>query len=440
MPDETIRVRMYAVGFGDCFLIGFPAPDRERLVLVDCGVHSVSKRGASLNKDVIPDILNEAGVANGPTGKPRLDVVIATHHHLDHVSGFRYVGWDKVEVGEVWLPWTEDPNDEDARRIRAIQSKQASFLLTLDADKSKDWTMVRAISENNVGYTNAAAMTTLQEGFAGNPPRFYLPEKPVPDKPGKARERRFRPSILPGVEVVILGPSRDDATIRDMKPPEKESYLRLGRGRQLVEDGEPLPFAEYFKTPDEYAVAVKGHERLIPKDSDLGRVVKAGQTDALALAVALEDATNGTSLMLLFRMGDTSMLFPGDAQWGTWDRVLTDPEGRDLLKSVNLYKVGHHGSHNATPVSFVKKHLKNADASLVSVGPTSIPSWSEIPRKPLITRLRKKSAIVLDSDELRENARAGKPPPDNAAVTEADDGLWTEIRLPVLRNGPGPDP
>lgn len=71
-------------------------------------------------------------------------------------------------------------------------------------------------------------------------------------------------------------------------------------------------------------------------------------TETLALAVALEQATNGTSLVLLLRFGDTTLLFPGDAQWGTWDRMLHDPETEDLLRTVNFYKVGHHGSHNAT--------------------------------------------------------------------------------------------
>ncbi len=160
-------------------------------------------------------------------------------------------------------------------------------------------------------------------------------------------------------------------------------------------------------------------------------MAKAGETDALALAVSLEQATNGTSLVLLLRFGETTMLFPGDAQWGTWDRILHDPESEELLRTVNLYKVGHHGSHNATPVSFVSNYLKDADASIVSVAPTGIDSWDEIPRIPLLEELGKKSAMVLNSDDLREAARAGNPPPADKIVTEAADGLWTELRLPV---------
>ena len=112
---RDIRIRMYDVGFGDCFLVGFPSADhRERLVLIDCGVHFASQGGHPI-PDVIADIKREA-TSGRPDGQPRIDIVVATHRHQDHVSGFEDQDvWADVEVGEVWLPWTEDPDDEDAR-------------------------------------------------------------------------------------------------------------------------------------------------------------------------------------------------------------------------------------------------------------------------------------------------------------------------------------
>jgi beta-lactamase superfamily II metal-dependent hydrolase len=422
MADETIRVRMYSIGFGDSFLVGFPAKDRERLILIDCGVHNASKRGADIPTEVIPDILAEAGAAGG---KPRLDVVVATHHHLDHVSGFRFEGWDDVEVGEVWLPWTEDPTDEVARKIRDRQSKQAAFLLGLAAADSK-WETVRAVSENNAGYTNAAAMTTLHDGFAGEPQRFFLPQ---PD--GQARARRFSPPGVPGLEVTVLGPSRDESVIRDMNPPSSESYFRLGKDRMVALGGQNLPFDQFYVDPLDYKA--KNAALVPPHTSDLKNVAKAGRLDALALAVALEQATNGTSLVLALRFGDTTLLFPGDAQWGTWDRMLHDAESQEVLRSINFYKVGHHGSHNATPVSFVSGYLQGTEASMVSVAPTSIPSWKDIPRKPLLGEIEKRTAVLLDSDVIRQAALAGAPAPAAANVTVGPNGLWTEIRLPANR-------
>lgn len=429
MTADTIRIRMYAVGFGDCFLIGFPGPagSRERLMLIDCGVHTASKPAASIPKEVIPDIVAQASLTGGSR---RIDVVVATHHHLDHVSGFRVEGWDEVEVGEVWLPWTEDPDDPVAQSIRSRQSRQAKLLLGLDLALDKKWETVRAISQNNEGFTNAEAMTTLHAGFAGSPPRWFLPQGD-----GKPRARRFRPELIPGLEVVILGPSRDEATIRDMNPPAGESYVRLNPdigNRTLVIGGQALPFDRYFIEPGAYETN-PDYAGLVPKSSALGRIANAGEIDALALAVALEKATNGTSLVLALRFGDTTMLFPGDAQWGTWDRMLHDPESQDILRAVNFYKVGHHGSHNATPVSFVKDYMHDADASMVSVAPTSISSWKDIPKPALMTELGHKSSVVLRADTLRKAARAGEPAPVDPAVVEEANGLWTEIRLPVER-------
>ena len=37
--------------------------------------------------------------------------------------------------------------------------------------------------------------------------------------------------MVPRLEVSVLGPSRDESTIRDMDPPSAESYFRLGDTR-----------------------------------------------------------------------------------------------------------------------------------------------------------------------------------------------------------------
>ena len=52
-------------------------------------------------------------------GQP-VDVLVGTHEHWDHISGFVQAKdvFDKFEVGEVWLAWTEDPRDATANRLR----------------------------------------------------------------------------------------------------------------------------------------------------------------------------------------------------------------------------------------------------------------------------------------------------------------------------------
>ncbi len=90
-------------------------------------------------------------------------------------------------------------------------------------------------------------------------------------------------------------------------------------------------------------------------------------------ALQLDNATNNTSLAFALEIGPPGegkvLLFPGDAQVGNWmswfgpveskdGRTLGRPmvwkvagrdvDAEDLLRRTVVYKVGHHGSHNAT--------------------------------------------------------------------------------------------
>ena len=63
----------------------------------------------------------------------------------------------------------------------------------------------------------------------------------------------------------------------------------------------------------------------------------------------LDKAMNNTSVILLLEIGGKKLLFPGDAQIENWEYALSMDDDLKLLEDVHLYKVGHHGSRNATP-------------------------------------------------------------------------------------------
>src|SRR5207248_2666973 len=109
-PDQP-RIRMYRHGLGDCILLTLPRPrGGPGHVLIDCGVLGTGPRRMAA---VAEDLHRTTG--------GRLDVVVATHAHWDHVSGFVQARglFDQMDIGEVWLPWTEDPNDPAAAAVRA---------------------------------------------------------------------------------------------------------------------------------------------------------------------------------------------------------------------------------------------------------------------------------------------------------------------------------
>ena len=75
---------MYNVGFGDAFRVTVRRGDETWRMLVDCGVHSHGQARplAESVKNIIDDLAEDCG------GTPHLDVVVATHHHRDHIVGF----------------------------------------------------------------------------------------------------------------------------------------------------------------------------------------------------------------------------------------------------------------------------------------------------------------------------------------------------------------
>ena len=399
-PRREMTIRMYDVGFGDAFLLQIPDGDKVRRVLFDCGSIEASEAGGPMKscvERIVRDVTDADGVA-------RIDVVVATHRHKDHVSGFDNPAWDDVEVKEVWMPWTEHPTDKEARRIRELQSKIAAGLnaslaaapAAVGAAAAAERAVALGIVGNALVLSNADAMKTLHSGFAGQAERRFLPTK-------EAGSRVLQTPILPGVKIHVLGPSRNPEVIRDMDPPKGESYLRLQlAGGGDGASGPPPPFAHEF-----VAEGVSGSWTFSSEDAE--QIAQAGSLSDLAVAVALDKAVNGTSLMLLLEVGGTYLLFPGDAQWGTWLGVLEDPEWRPLLERVSFYKIGHHGSHNATPRRFVADLLPTGCCAMASTLVRTI--WPNIPKSELLTGLLEKAATVARSDEPAEAPRSFRVSP-----------------------------
>ena len=89
-----ITIRMYNVGFGDSFLLTVRQSNGVWRMLVDCGVHTQGI-GAHKIDDIVADILE---TVTGADGVPRLDVVVASHRHRDHIIGFDNDAWQDVEA------------------------------------------------------------------------------------------------------------------------------------------------------------------------------------------------------------------------------------------------------------------------------------------------------------------------------------------------------
>ena len=73
LAANTIRIRMYRIGFGDCFLLSLPVPDcagadSHRHILFDCGVHA--RGDLDMIEQAVDDIAR--------TTSKKLAIVVAT--------------------------------------------------------------------------------------------------------------------------------------------------------------------------------------------------------------------------------------------------------------------------------------------------------------------------------------------------------------------------
>ena len=373
---RELTISMFNVGFGDCFLVEIPCAVQPCRILFDCGRHT---GGDDANQALADAVI---AAATSPGAGARIDLVVATHRHKDHVSGFRARGWDGVQVREVWMPWTEDPTDPRARGVverQATAAAAAAVALERAALDEAGRVMAGVVE---LGLTNEAAMETLYHGFAGSPARRYLP----------AEEAPLTPLTLPGFPEIcfhVMGPPRAEATMGIMDPPRAETFKRLAAAASSAAGGPLLPFETRW-----HADATAG--RLLTAE-ERRRIGALSDTASLAgLAAAIDSAINNTSLVIMVEVGAAHLLFCADAQWGNWQTILSQPHWRDLLRQTSFLKVGHHASHNASPVTLIEQLLPAGIPAMVSTDPQA---YDNVPYGRLLDALGTRRFNVARSDE-----------------------------------------
>lgn len=454
MSNETnkpakVTLRTYQVGFGDCFLLSFHYSEKDsRHVLIDFGSTGLPKELDEERQKT--HMLEIAEQIRRDCGK-KLHVVVATHRHKDHISGFSTTG-AKNEKGEtsgdiirsckpemVVQPWTENPNLDD-KSVKSVAAQKLSNGEEFEKSPEKNFAatllnmqrvaaLVKAESESlgtmtpeeddTVGFThplddkrknelhfmgdnnlpNESAVLNLR-AMGGREKSHYVA---FGDRIGFSQ-------ILPGVKVRILGPptleqhheilkqrSRDNNEFWMLHAIAKNFWglqaMTAGLNSELNERNNDLPNRLFPNA--------KIFQNYAPSDTRwFIRQVRSLRADQLlGLVRILDKAMNNTSVILLFEIGDKKLLFPGDAQIENWEYALSKPEIKRLLRETTLYKVGHHGSRNATPKSmwniFDKKSVDKDDPerlkTVVSTmaGKHGHTEQTAVPRRTLVDELEK---------------------------------------------------
>jgi len=414
-PTGPPTIRMYNVGFGDCFLLTFPYATGDRHVLIDFGSFPKPK-GSPKNfmEAIARDI---AARCQGG----RL-AIVATHRHADHISGFATNG-DGTASGDiiralkpdiVVQPWTEHPDAAQDAHKPALRAAALGFHRSLAAMERFAAALVsrvdrlprfiapdlrqtlRFVGEDVI--SNVPAVKNLMT-MGRRPPRYV--------SAGRASGLQ---TFLPGVKIHVLGPPTLDEAPDIASYANKSDEYWLRRRRIVLQGAGGWPGRTGAADPLLFPRGARRAAGRPPAHAAwfIARMRQAYADELLGIVTQLDDVMNNTSVILLFEAGGQKLLFPGDAQLENWSYALRTY--RKLLNGVTVYKVGHHGSLNATPRT-LWRILTEADTAAPSAAFRTFLSTqagihggkngnpTEVPRRPLVDDLRGKSRLATTLDQ-----------------------------------------
>ena len=436
-----LRVRMYRVGFGDFFLVTVPTSSGDQFILIDCGVF----KGTSGTGDI--GSIVEAVEDMYQTTDGKLALVIMTHRHADHIAGFaKAKRFQDFEASMVWMPYWEQFNDQDkgsahnllldihdlaanlAMQFRGRQDPDAKEALAQLGNATGIEDFSAAATGKKKGGSNAVALDLLKNhlGNNGKNVRYYA-----------AGDKADVPDELEGLKATILGPPPQKAkaflTLMDLKKGVGQYLDSMTDGKDGPKAIEPFPKVWNATQKRDYP---KEDLRQFPIDyKQATENVNNSQPDMLAAAAGkIENFLNNQSLVVLFEFDGKKLLFAGDAQGGNWEYWLFKAEGpvkdptkagdvieasKEILQTIDFYKVGHHGSTNATPIQAVEAAIARPKSSkgFISMCSTEDDVYgnrekeTEVPRIPLMKVLSDGSCL-LRSDSIPitfTDADTGKP-------------------------------
>ena len=470
---DKIRVRMYRIGTGDCFLLHFYENDNIPIkMMIDCGAFGADKKDF---EKVFDNIYQETGGI--------IDILVVTHEHSDHTNGltkFQKSFYEKFNFKKVWFAWTEADEPfanlfrkehvkikkvvkNAVKKLNAI-STSAALGKTLKNYESKG----RFIAANehflqSMNFLNNLH-TTEELSENGNIATLsqILKEKGIISdstkveflQPGQVIENQENAQ---GIRFLVLGLPKDYKFVKiterknegyDERDEKGNTDLLFRNLMMLDNNSEELndlvPFEANYIADKQDLIA---KEYLNP-DFEWRKIDNEWLNTSASLAMRLENLTNNTSLVLAIQFinSEKVLLFSGDAQHGNWlswhenlKWKIVNSQNKSVKVDVNyilqntvLYKAGHHLSHNGTLKAKGLELMTHDDfAAIVSLDPDSLGGgWdSTMPNdqigEELIRRSNGKILFLGDRNKI-----IGKIKTDRTSISQLDMKTIEDINSP----------
>lgn len=350
---NQLLIRAYNVGCGDCVYVRIPGPEGGFHILIDCG----KKGGDALLEKAVKHLEGELPPGSAP-GKRRLDLIVATHRHEDHIKGFDPRWFQNIEVKNIWLSAAMDPEHpqaEGVNRLRAFATRAMRELMASGRALSPEMALLASM----YGVSNDAADQLLME---------ELPRK------NGIRPRYVHSGMPHGLE---LPP---DAKIHILAPEKDVDHFYLGKEIDTSLKG----LQGFTASPALSAATAAVPVQPVNISATDFRVLQSRMlSNGLAFAAKESSIQNNLSVVLLIEWKKRRLLFVGDAEWegefregkhnGSWNVMWEKHRTTHLKGPVDFLKIGHHGSINATPPSAQTRPEKAPQNGIYAVLDTILP-------------------------------------------------------------------